>query len=118
MRADYDTAQGYFAESLKLAWETGDQPNVAYDLTLLGAVATGLRHYSRAVRLWGAAEVIRAAMGIVGGRAELRLYEQALSAARTAVDEAAFRDAWEAGGRMTVEEAVVYALEADVTQFE
>jgi len=41
---------------------------------------------------------------------EARIYERALAAARAGLSEAEFSAAWTEGERMTLEEAIAYAL--------
>jgi tetratricopeptide (TPR) repeat protein len=71
-------------------------------------------YLARAARLFGAAEALRRAGGIYaappGERAE---YEDALTAARATLGEAAFAAAWAEGARMTMEQACIDALQDD-----
>jgi hypothetical protein len=65
---------------------------------------------ARAVRLFGAAQGVLnkldASLGV-----EQRRYDRYLAAARAQLDEPAFAQAWAEGQAMTLEQAVVYALE-------
>ena len=65
----------------------------------------------RAVRLWARAAALREAMSTPIPAFERGDYQQALSAARSRLDESSFKTAWSEGQAMTLEHAIAYALE-------
>ncbi len=67
----------------------------------------------RAARLFGAAEVLREAMGERIGPANQGPYERALASIQARLDDAALASAWGEGRAMTLEQAIAYALAED-----
>jgi len=59
-----------------------------------GEVVAAQRQLAWALQLWGAAEAIRAAIGVPIPPVELADYERSLSAARVHLGERAFAAAW------------------------
>jgi hypothetical protein len=94
----------------------GDRPNIAYILEGLGVVA-GLRGAAhRAARLLGAADGLIEAVGVRGHTYYLPYrtrYEHAIAAASARLGAPAFEAARAEGRRMTVEQAIAYALQGD-----
>jgi predicted ATPase len=109
-QGDYAGAQALYEESLALGWELGDKWDIAGSLEELAIVAGKLDQAERAVRLFGAVEAVREALGTPLPPGERARLEQGLAAARAQLGEAAFAAALEEGRRMTLEEAVAYAL--------
>jgi predicted ATPase/DNA-binding SARP family transcriptional activator/Tfp pilus assembly protein PilF len=119
---DYPAACSFQRESLKIRRDLGLQRCVAECLEGLAwaaaeyglSITMQLSYLARAARLFGAAETLRRVGGIYaappGERAE---YEDALTAARATLGEAAFAAAWAEGGQMTMEQACTYALQDD-----
>jgi tetratricopeptide (TPR) repeat protein len=111
---DYAAACSFQRESLKIRRDLGMQRCVAECLEGLAWAAAEYGLRTRAARLFGAAEALRRVGGIYaapsGERAE---YEDALTAARATLGEAAFAAAWADGARMTMEQACAYALQDD-----
>jgi predicted ATPase/DNA-binding CsgD family transcriptional regulator len=109
---DLDRADEYLREGLALADEVRDIINAPYFVKGLGQVA-GLRGRAAfAVRLLGAAESALRATGSAPYRyiPDQALQERIFAAARDALGEAAFEEAWRRGRAMTLEQAVEYAL--------
>ena len=95
------------------AWgEVADLPVPGRELA---GVACLQGEYTRAARLWGADETIREAIGDTV-RALCRAdYEHGLTAAREALGDAAFTAAWAQGRKLSLKEAVAYALDEPTT---
>ena len=72
---------------------------------LAGAVATQ-GELVWAARLWGAADSLRQAIGAPLSPVERARYEQEVTAARTQLEEEAFKAAWAEGRNMTPEQAL------------
>jgi predicted ATPase len=112
-QGDAAGAAEHLREGLSLAAETGDETSVAYYLEGLAAVARLQDNPERAVRLLGAASALLQAKG----SGWLHAYvpralpdDAALTALRSGLGNAAFREAWaqgeSAGGRRAVELAL------------
>jgi DNA-binding CsgD family transcriptional regulator len=82
---------------------------VAACLELLGSLAVEAGSALEGTRLLGAAEALRDARWIVLFAIDLPDHEAAVTACRTALGDTDFEAAWEAGRRMSLEEAVAYA---------
>jgi predicted ATPase len=108
---DYAPAREYYAELLHLLQQ---QSNHAVTISCLEGVATLSHKLGRpieAARLWGAAEQMREANRHPIGVLYVEQYEQNRDAALEQSDPEAFRSAWDEGRAMSMEEAIVYALE-------
>jgi predicted ATPase/class 3 adenylate cyclase len=105
-------ARAALHESLQLSVDLGIKSVVMYNFAKLAAAAIAQPGAEvRAARLLGAAEGLRAASGTVMELSEREVYERTLATARGALGEAAFSAQFEAGQKLTFDEAVQYALE-------
>ncbi|HEY8284795.1 MAG TPA: helix-turn-helix domain-containing protein [Chloroflexota bacterium] len=115
-RGEYDEAARWFEQGIQPSRDMGDRPNIAYILEGLGVVA-GLRGAAhRAARLLGAADGLIEAVGVRGHTYYLPYrtrYEHAIAAASARLGAPAFEAARAEGRRMTVEQAIAYALQGD-----
>jgi len=98
-------------ESLMLFRELGSQWGIANALEELAKLAGVKGQRERAVRLLGAAESLREAIGAPMYLPERSDYEQIVTELRSALGDEAFAVAWEEGRTMTLEQAIAYALE-------
>jgi tetratricopeptide (TPR) repeat protein len=117
VQTDYEGASALFRESLRLGLEIDHKQIILYSFFGLACVATGQELPARAARLWGVAEGMSEAHGIVVSpivRFHTR-YEDCLTIARSQLDEEAFAAAWAEGRAMALEQAVAYALEGEST---
>jgi hypothetical protein len=69
---------------------------------------------ARAIQLWGAAESTRVTLGFVLLPTEQERYDRDLAAVHATLAEEAFDIAWRTGQAMSLEQAVAYALEAEI----
>ena len=92
--------------ALGLKWKHG----VAMSLQVSGAIAGSREQASRACRIWGAGEALRAEIGATLSPFEQSYYRPFIEAVRTRMDGGAFEEAWAVGEAMPLEEAVGYAL--------
>ena len=99
-----------YQEALRLLLGAGDKALIAFCLEGLGRVALAEGQPERAIRLWGAADKLRSAIQAPLPPPDRPLHERTAAHARGALGESAFQAAWEAGQRMTLEEAVRDAL--------
>ena len=110
LRGDADEAAVLFAQSVETFVDLLDRFGIALDLDALAAVAGERGDTLGAVRLWGAAEALRDAMGVPRPDDEAMVVGPFVEAARTRLEEAAFQNAWEEGRAMTQEQAIALAL--------
>jgi predicted ATPase/DNA-binding CsgD family transcriptional regulator len=112
-RGDHERAAGLYAEGLTLAVELSDKANAAYCLEGLARVSSARGDHEHAARLFGAAEAFLEAAGdpLYAHAQDRALYERAVEALRSRLDEEAFRVAWSEGRATEMERAVEYALE-------
>jgi predicted ATPase/DNA-binding SARP family transcriptional activator len=103
-------ATALYRESLALFAQMGEALAVVEGLEGLAAVAGAHGEPERAAQLWGAAAAQRTAIGAVLPPAECGAYGEAVATARRALGKDTFALAWEAGQKLSVEQAVVAAL--------
>jgi hypothetical protein len=111
-RGDHAAATGYLRERLIRSRRVEDQWNLADAVEGLAWVAGAQHQAERAVRLYGAAEAVREARGLLlNGERRARLQRRVRISGK-ALGEAQFMAAWTAGRAMTPDQAIAYALEA------
>lgn len=111
---DNDAARRLVAESLAIEREVGDRPGQLFDFEVLAALAATEDRPVRAVRLYACASVLREVVGSHTVEPGWPKHEQHVRHVRSALGEEAFAEAWEQGRAMAPDEALDYALEADV----
>jgi hypothetical protein len=74
-------------------------------------VCSGFKLDDRAVRLFGAAEALREAMGQLPNPQDQADYGSRLAATRSRPGVVAFEAAWAEGRAMTLQQAIEYALQ-------
>jgi DNA-binding CsgD family transcriptional regulator len=110
LEGDSVAARAHFAQSLQLAWEVGDRWPIAWGLGTFAVLAAEQDQPHRAVRLAGAEEAQRRAIGSTPIPDLEELLTPALERARQRLSPADWTRAWEAGQAMTLEQAVIDAL--------
>ena len=90
--------------------ELGDQYLVRVLAGFAGVAGVAGKH-EQAARLFGAVEAIYEAQERKMGLVERAEYDRIIAKVRSQLDEATFNAAWEEGHKMTLEQAVAYALE-------
>lgn len=113
---DHGAAQALYEEALALLKDVGDKWWMAWCLEGIAEVAVAQRRPERAVRLFGAAEALRGAIGAPRPPGFRSYCERDLAAARDSLDEAAFENTWEEGRIMSPEQAIEYALGQPMTR--
>jgi non-specific serine/threonine protein kinase len=103
-------AAALFGEALRRAWAAKILRQVAGILGGLAGVAAAARPPEPAARLFGAAEGLRAELGIVLDPTEHAEYDRDLAAARAQRPPAAFAAEWAEGRATPLEQAVGSAL--------
>jgi predicted ATPase/class 3 adenylate cyclase len=109
VRGDHKRARVLHKETLALCRELGDKLIGSESLEGLACAAAARGEAERSARLFGTASTL----GYQQAPAERVLREPYLAAARSRLDEAVWKAAWEEGQAMTFEEAVSYALEGE-----
>jgi tetratricopeptide (TPR) repeat protein len=106
-----DDARALFIENLGRGHAIGDRTMMAIFFDNLAAIENKMGNHGRALRLAGASETIKEA---VGGQAPPALIDlqDPLVAARQALSEREIDEAWKAGRSMTLEQALAYAVAA------
>jgi predicted ATPase len=104
-QGDHRAARALLEESLAICRELGIKEGGAKNLEGLAVVAVAQAQPERAARLFGVAEGLREAIGAPLPPAERAEHERSVAAVRTALGEAAFATAWEAGRARSLEEA-------------
>ena len=99
-------------ESLKTAWELGDKVLAMSSLEYLAWLAHSQGQSERAAQLYGAADSLRATFGYHLSPSEQNKHVTRTIAVRAALgDDVIFEAAWQAGRVMTLEQAIILALE-------
>ncbi|HEU0115674.1 MAG TPA: LuxR C-terminal-related transcriptional regulator [Thermomicrobiales bacterium] len=101
-RGEHARAADRLQMRLGLTW---DAWGLRHTLEQLAEIAAADGESERATRLFGAAEAYRERLGATLVPSLQALYEPYVAAARTALGEPAFATAWNAGRRMSLEEA-------------
>ena len=104
-------AMTLYHQSLTLKREVGDLGEISISLAGVALALARLGEWASATRLLGSAATLVEEVGVgeawvAGDR------EEALNLARAQLDDAAFSQAWEEGARLTLDEAMDFALEA------
>jgi len=105
-QGDLRSAAKALRECLRLASEVGENYWLAESLEGLAVVAEGSRQPDRAARLLGAADTLRRRIGAPLQQPSRPDYESLLDLLHAQLAADAFVRAWEAGQRLTVEQAV------------
>ncbi len=101
-RGEHAQAAALWQDRLHL---TGSDWELRWALEGLAAIAAACGEATRATRLFGAAEALRERLGIILVPGLLPDYEANVARLRAALGEVAFAAAWQAGRRMTPEDA-------------
>jgi tetratricopeptide (TPR) repeat protein len=108
---DREKAALRFRQALTLAREAGAKRTIAAAVYGLAAVAAIDGDIERSTRLWDAADAIRQSTGAPLSTQEQLIIERYLESARATLPEDVHRTARAEGSSMTLDEALVYALE-------
>jgi predicted ATPase/DNA-binding XRE family transcriptional regulator/Tfp pilus assembly protein PilF len=110
---DYIAARSFYSEAIVLSQEISNSLTVALNLAAFATLAAAQNKPELTVRLVGAAEAQIPSIRFEMFTKERAEYDQAVAAARAALGEETFIVAWEDGQKMTLDEAVSYALKED-----
>jgi non-specific serine/threonine protein kinase len=104
-RGDYRLAQALLVESLELQWGQRNHFGMIGSLRGLGQTCMRTGDLERAVRLFGAVQGLRDAIGAAEPRPRAR-YQQSVDRLRKELGEARFAELWESGRAMPLGELV------------
>jgi len=106
-------ATSMLKESLRILHDLGDRGAIAENLCRFAEVVVVAGQPETAARLVSSSEAMREEVG--GGVPWLaEVNDETLTTIRAQLDEAAFADAWEQGQKLTVDEAVAFALAVEM----
>ncbi len=108
---DFERAGRLHRESLTISIDLHDTSGFAECFEGLAVVAAGQGQLERAARLFGAAEMLREAIGRPVEVADRAAHERTVPVVRAILGDEAFASAWAAGREMPLEAAVALALE-------
>ena len=100
----------FFSEISDKKWPLGNEWTVPYVLEGFGDIALAENHAPRAVRLYGAAAVVRERLGLTLAPSDRVMHEQAVARMHAALPPEEFAQAWEAGRGTPIDEALSQAL--------
>jgi predicted ATPase/DNA-binding SARP family transcriptional activator len=112
-RGDLEAGRAYQIESLVILRRLNSKRGIAYSLEEFAHLAQAGGDNWRAVCLDTASARLRKEAEIPLSPAERSEHDQIMAAARDALDQADFAQAWAAGQAMTTEQAMDYALSID-----
>ena len=120
LQGDLEQAVTLLSESLILRQDIGDRGGIAWCLEKLAEIAliVGQRKssqnseedFERAARLYGSAEAIRELVGSQIDSVDLPRYRRQVKLVRENLSKKDFYQAWSEGQRMSMEQAVKYAI--------
>jgi predicted ATPase/class 3 adenylate cyclase/Tfp pilus assembly protein PilF len=110
-QGDAERAASLYRKGLSLYQQVGDKPGVAECLKELAKVMRMLGQPGRAARLFGAAEALREAIKGFLLPDERASYGRSIAEVCAQLGEVAFATAWAEGRAMTLEQAVLFALD-------
>ena len=111
-KGNYASARSYHTEGLTIRREKGNRRTIAYSLNALAALAVAQQKVAVAARLFGAIEDFQKLIQFTMSPRERAEHGEAIAAARAALGQEVFMKMWKAGKKMTLDEAVEYALES------
>ncbi len=111
LQGNYRQASKFFKQGLLLWQEVQDKRHIAECLEGLAGVALALGHVERAVRLFGATEMIREVTESPLSPVERANYGHDIAALRTQLSKTNLINLWAEGRAMTLEQAIELALE-------
>jgi tetratricopeptide (TPR) repeat protein len=109
LQGEYEQARNHYIEGLRLAQKYNSRQSLAWCLAGLAELVALKNQPEKAVRLFGAAEAIPEFRINLWPNERLEL-EQISNTIRNQLDEETYAAAYQAGKKMSLDEAIVYAL--------
>ena len=110
LRGDLTRARECFLESLRTKRALADKEGMTWTLEGIAAIAAARGQMERAARLFGAADSLRALIGIPRSTRDQPLYERMAKPAREALEPAEWERSYQQGRALVLEQAIEYAL--------
>ena len=111
-----DRALELLREALRRLAELEFKDVIGYCFEGLAAVLVLTERAEEAAKLLGAAEALRESLGVELAPAEQATHTETVDAVRARLGEERFSDAWRQGRELALDEAIAYALEAEVAR--
>jgi predicted ATPase/DNA-binding XRE family transcriptional regulator/Tfp pilus assembly protein PilF len=112
LQGDAERAHRFFEDSLRHWQALGAPPDgIAMILGRLARVAVAQEQFKRAAQLFAADHCISSSVGMSTEDFDRANYDQAVALAQARLGEAAWLEAWRQGQKMTIEEAITFALQ-------
>jgi predicted ATPase/class 3 adenylate cyclase len=112
----YQQAEALYRESIQEWQRIGHRAAVAHQIECFAILARLNGQGERAARLYGAAEALREKIGISMTQMERVEYEQHVAGLRVVMEPSTLASAWAEGVRMTMDQAVRFAVESPPVQ--
>lgn len=109
-QGDRSGALRYYQESIVLCRELGNRLNAVSCLEEIGTIARDLGQTEQAAQIFGSAAALRENLRAPLMDVEREEHEPHVAAARAALGEDAFERCWSLGQRMTIDDAIAFAL--------
>jgi tetratricopeptide repeat protein len=109
---EIDEALDLYREVLPRWKELGHRSALAHELECVAFILSQKDHPDRALTLLGAADALRAVIDSAMTTPERAEYDEVMSVLHAHVDDKKYRQLWDAGYSMNMEQAIKYALEA------
>jgi hypothetical protein len=109
-RCDFTTTRALYAESLAIVQELEIKEGLAYLLEGFAGLSCAQNQPARATRLFGAADALRRQIGAPLPPDSQEDYRPYLTTIESELDEEDFATAWSEGQKMSMEQAIKYAL--------
>jgi predicted ATPase/DNA-binding XRE family transcriptional regulator len=104
-------ARGQLVESLTVLRELGDRWQTAHTLEVFAGLAAMQGHLLRAAHIFGAAQAFRESLSAPMLLFQRHFNERGVAALRAQLDPDTLAAAWAEGRKMSLEQAIAYALE-------
>jgi hypothetical protein len=110
-QGDLTRAAELHRECLRVCVELENRQAIAGSLEGLASVLAAQQGRLQAARLYGAAEALREAAGAPLPQSERASYDRKTAAARSGVEEGAWKAAWEEGRKLSLPQVLACAVE-------
>jgi non-specific serine/threonine protein kinase len=108
---EFTRCAAHYRESMLLRQSDNEPAGILQSLEDFAGLAVRQGQWERAARLLGAAECVAQTLGGRNPVVSAKEYQRAVDGVRSALGEAGFAAAWAAGGAMTLQDAIRFALE-------
>jgi predicted ATPase/DNA-binding SARP family transcriptional activator len=109
-QGDATLAMQHFRDAVHHFEQMGHLAGISWCLAGLAGAMTLQGEPERAVRIWSAAETLRASIGARHAPAARATHDRLITLTKLRLGDVAFTSAWALGSAMTTEQAIAYAL--------